>query len=387
MTYLEEIRIFIELVRSEICGSAVPAHIMKQITPDNLIKIYRIAEKHDLTHVVAMALKRNRICLDAGIFKLFQQRLHYAVYRHETKQYEYELICRLFEEEKIVYVPLKGAIISDYYPNAWMRTSSDIDILVREEDLNRAKNLLVSRLGYTILKYNYHDISMASPRRQLFELHFRILENEDSIDLLLDKVWSYVHPIEAGRYQYAMTPEFFVFHAVAHMLYHIKNGGCGVRFLMDIWLLENKIAYDKKMLRRMYRLCGIEKFARYIEKLSRVWFGHEKHDRITEQLEQYIIEGGLFGTLETKVRARHTRTMGKKRYVWHRIWQPYKELKASYPRLERYPVLYPYYVVKRWFKIFNKEDARRFVSEMQLHSTMKQDHIDALKILFEHLRI
>lgn len=387
MTYLEEIRIFIELVKSEICHTKLPSHVAEKITPDNLIKIYRISEKHDLAHVVAMALKRNHLCTDEKIYKTFQQSLHYAMYRYETKRYEYMQICSLLEEAQIVYVPLKGAVICKYYPQPWMRTSSDIDILIREEDLNKAKDLLVSKLHYKIMKYNYHDISMISPQKQLFELHFRILENEDSIDTMLDGVWDYVYPIESGRYEYAMSPEFFVFHAAAHMLYHLKHGGCGVRFLVDVWLLENKTDYDKKKLRRMYKLCEIEKFAGCIEKLANVWFGYAKHDRITEKLEQYVIEGGLFGTLETKVRARKTKTKGKFHYIISRIWQPYKELKASYPKLEKHPVLYPYYAVKRWFKIFNKEDAKKFNSEMRLHSNMKQDSVDMLMELFELLKI
>lgn len=385
--YLDEIKIFTELIKSEICGSALPSDITEQITSENLIKIYRIAEKHDLTHVVAMALKKNQLFVGESIFKVFQQSLHYTVYRYEAKQYEYEQICHLFESEQIVYVPLKGAVIRNYYPEEWMRTSSDIDILVREKDLNRAKDLLVSRLNYTVLKHNYHDIAMLSPRKQIFELHFRILENEDSIDKMLGQVWNHVYPIEPGKYQYAMTPEYFVFHAVAHMLYHMKHGGCGVRFLIDIWLLENKTEYDKKILKRMYKLCDIEKFAKYIEKLSNVWFGEEKHDRITEQLELFVIEGGLFGTFETKVRARKTKSKGQYRYIWNRILQPYKELKASYPKLEKYPVLYPYYMIKRWCKIFNKEAASQIKTEIKLHASMKQDSIDALKELFELLRI
>ena len=54
---------------------------------------------------------------------------------------EYENLCSAFEKAQIPFLPLKGSVIRKYYPEAWMRTSCDIDILVHDEDVGRAKEI------------------------------------------------------------------------------------------------------------------------------------------------------------------------------------------------------------------------------------------------------
>ena len=45
--------------------------------------------------------------------------------------------CNALEKAQIPFVPLKGSVIRKYYPEAWMRTSSDIDVLVHKEDVEK----------------------------------------------------------------------------------------------------------------------------------------------------------------------------------------------------------------------------------------------------------
>jgi hypothetical protein len=69
-----------------------------------------------------------------------------------------------------------------------------------------------------------------------------------------------------------------------------------------------------------------------------------------------------------------------------RFFMPLHEMQASYPKLEKYPVLYPVYSVKRWMKILNSETAGTALKEMQINKKMKQDGIDELKTLFAILK-
>lgn len=41
---------------------------------------------------------------------------------------ESDRIFRLFEENHICYLPLKGCILKDYYPEAFLRQMGDIDV-------------------------------------------------------------------------------------------------------------------------------------------------------------------------------------------------------------------------------------------------------------------
>ena len=382
----QAIRIFIELIRTEICGTPLNPEIAEEITSEMLEKLYKVAKSQDLTHIVGVSLKKHRLLVDEKSIRKFMKPVHSVLLRYELIHHEQTQIYKVFEKAKIVFVPLKGAVIRDFYPEPWMRTSCDIDILVRKEDLEKAKEHLVSELGYTVGRYKYHDVSLYTPAGVHLELHFHIRENEDKIDQQLAKVWDYVHPVEEGRYQYEMTPEYFMFHATAHMAYHFMNGGIGVRYFIDAWILENKFPYDRKVLNQMYKECEIYQFAESM-KLSRVWFDGENHNKITRRVQDYVISGGVFGTLETKVTVRKMQTKGKVKYLKRRIFIPYKEFCASYPKLERLPILYPYYTVKRWFKIFNKHIAKSVAIELKLNRNIVQKDVDDMRKLFKDLKL
>ena len=383
----QAIQLFMNLIRSELTAQPLSSKWKKSITPEVLIDLYQIASKQDQMHMLALALKKNKLLGDDQLSAVFARSLRLAFFRYEATKHTQNQIYEVFEEEEIAYVPLKGAVIRDLYPEAWMRTSCDIDILVREEDLDRAKEALISKLEYRVVKNNYHDIAMLSPNNQLLELHFKILENEEKIDRMLGRVWDYVHPVEEGKYRYEMTNEYLIFHSYAHMLYHFINGGCGMRYVIDIWILEQKLKFDEKRLSRMLKVCEMNAFVTYARKLARVWFENESHDRETNRMQMYIIEAGLFGDTETKVKARKTKTEGKGKYLFQRIFIPYKEFCASYPVLEKYPILYPYLTVKRWFKIFDSQKAEQAIQEIKLNQNMKQDSVKELRELFRKLEL
>ena len=114
-----------------------------KITSDDLAAVYRLAKQHDLAPLVSGFFYRNRITEGGEDLrrKLRQDELM-SVYRHEQMRYAFEEICGIFDEANIPYIPLKGSVIRPYYPEESMRTSCDIDILIHEEDLERAISCL-----------------------------------------------------------------------------------------------------------------------------------------------------------------------------------------------------------------------------------------------------
>lgn len=388
--YLEEInaiQLFINFIKSVLTGQALSADMVAQVTPEVLPKVLQIAAKQDQLHMVAYAMKKHGLLGTDEASAGLASNLRFTLYRHEMLMHEQNAIFQALEEAGVDYVPLKGAVIRDLYPEAWMRTSSDVDILVREEALSQAKDALVSKLGYRVTKNNFHDVALVSPQGLLLELHFKITENEEKMDRMLEKVWEYVSRTEAESHRMEMTKEYLIFHSYAHMLYHFINGGCGIRYVIDIWILEQKLDFDAAKLEKLLEACEMSAFASYARKLARVWFEGEAHDHETSLMEMYIIEAGLFGNVESKVKARKVKAEGKGEYLLQRVFIPYKEFCSSYPILSKYPVLYPYYTVKRWFKIFDRRKAEQAILEIQLNQEMKQESVQKLRELFEKLNL
>ena len=379
------IKLFTQIIKAEVTGGVVGNDVIAQITPEIMDKLYTVSKKHDLSHVVAAVLQKNNLLGEDKLSQRYSQDLYMSVMRYENIQYELERICELFESEQIIHIPLKGSVIRKFYPEPWLRTSCDIDILIHPEDLDRACELLRNRLDYRSEPCSYKDISLYAPSGVHLELHFMIQEDIESLDRVLCKVWEYAHPIAEGGWRYEMTPEFFMFHIFAHMSYHFSGGGCGMRTFVDVWLLMNRMEYDETILQKLCEESNIWQFVLAVRRLARIWFEDEPYDELSRELEAYVVSGGTYGTKETSMTAKKAKTPGRMKYILKRIFVPHRHLCILYPRLEKAPFLYPYYTVVRWCKVLKGDVFKRVTSEAKLNGQIEESQVDELKRLFDKL--
>ena len=123
--------------------------------------------------------------------------------------------------------------------------------------------------------------------------------------------------------------------------------------------MNKKVQYDKAELAKLLKNSGFLQFAEACEKLASVWFDGAENDEIGERLQEYILEGGVFGTLHSSLGMQHAKKVGRFKYFMSRIFISNKELRVKYPQLENRPWLVPIYHVRRWFKpVLQKESSK-----------------------------
>ncbi len=317
----------------------------KNVSHETLKQIFITADKQDMTHLVSAALSPSNQNPSLDRIKLT------AVYRRQQLDTETERVCTLLEREGIDHIPLKGAVISKYYPEAWMRTSCDVDILVKREDLDKAITAITSQLDYEDLGRDYHDHRLRSKNATLLELHFSLEENSPDLDKVLSHAWEYATLADGSSHRYAFDDEFLLFHLIAHTQYHFLSGGCGVKPFLDLWVLKNTLSFDEQKLQALLDQSGSKLFYQGCLRLVDVWFEDAPHDTLTSQMEQYILSGGAYGTLSNRASAKG----GKLKYIISRTFLSKKELTAYFPPLETKPYLLPYYQLKRWTLLLRKK--------------------------------
>lgn len=323
-----------------------------QIDDERMKKIYELSLRHDVCHLVGSALDKCGLMPKGEIGDGFNKALLLAVHRCSKIDYEYKRICNLFESEKIPFIPLKGSVIKNYYPKRWHRTSCDIDILVKESDLDKAETLLCEKLSF-ISEHtrNAHDVILNSKGGVHLELHFNIKKNLEYIDRLLGRVWDYASPKSEGSYEHIVTEEYFLFHQVAHLTNNFVRGGCGLRAFLDLYILLERKKHDEEIFLNMIRECEIERFYEQILKLIGAWFMGLEKDELSQRVESYILVGGAYGSSENRVSTVMEKNGGKLKYTLKRIFLPYNDLKKQYPALEKRKWLTPFYQIRRWFRI------------------------------------
>lgn len=353
----------------------------------NLEPLYKLSKAHDMAHIVADSLYKNGLLQNDEVSKKFFKQQVLAIRRYEHINYEIAKISETFEQAKIPFIPLKGSVIRQYYPEPWMRTSCDIDILVHEEDLDRAVEVLKDHLLYRAKGHrDYHDVSLYSPSGVHLELHFSIKENIESLDILLSKIWDYSNLIEGSKYQYRQTNEYLLFHLIAHMSYHFVSGGCGIRPFLDLFLVQQKLSFDVMKVQEFLSSCALQKFYDCAAELSKVWFDQEKYGAVTSKMQAYILQGGVYGSLEERVAAKQGKKGGTLQYAWSRIFLSTKVLANYYPCIKKHTWLSPFCQIHRWIRILG--DSTRFqrsINELKFNHSVSEEKVNQVKQLLDEV--
>ncbi len=376
----------IGLLQNAVTGAEVDASLYTTLSDEDQKKLYALAKKHDVAHLLGAAFEKNGLFEGSEVAAAAQKKTFTAVYRYEGLRYELERVCATLNGAMLPYLPLKGSVLRALYPELWMRTSCDIDILVRESDLDRAVALISEQLGFTVGVRGAHDVSLHSPAGVHLELHFTLIESEviGKADAPLLDVWELARPVENSS-MYELPDALFYYYHVAHMAKHFVNGGCGIRPFLDLWLLCHKVDFDEQARVSLLESGGLSRFAQTAQALCEAWFGEAEHTDLTRQVEQYVLYGGVYGNLSNRVSVQQTRQGGKLKYAFSRIWLPYRIISVYYPILKKHKWLLPVCQVRRWFKLLFGGKLKSSINELNINQSTASDEVARTKQFLQQL--
>ena len=354
------------LIKSAVLGEPISEEIKNNFEKTALFNVFNISKMHDVAHIVGAGLRKNGLMVkEDAVYEKFRQEEMTAVMRYERINYEIESLRKILADGKIPFMLLKGAVIRKYYPQPWMRTSCDIDVLVHEETLDDAVKILKAHNYRQEGDKNFHDVSLFSPSGVHLELHYTLKENKAIIDKVLEQVWDYSFKDKDGDFEFFQTNEFLLYHLLAHMSYHFVRGGCGIRSFLDIYILTKSMKFDENKLRALCDEASLTEFYNNVKALAEVWFGGEEHSELTLKTENYIVRGGVYGTIANSVLVSQAQKGGKFKNIMHRIFLPYDTLKYRYKVLEKHKWLTPFFWVVRWFSLLKRDTFKRSVNELK----------------------
>ena len=377
-------KIFFALLRFEIDGMELCDDVKNLITDDLLPLLFKLSKIHDLAHLIGDALDKNGLLVDgSNAKKFFIKERNLAIFRYERIQYEYDLIVRALEQFGIKFVPLKGSIIRKYYPEPWMRTSCDIDILVKESELDNIAKKLCDTLGYSCENQKtVNELSLFSSSGVHLELHYDLTEGDKYGKNILSNIWDYAVQKEGCNECELIDPIFYFYH-IAHMAKHFRGGGCGIRSFLDLKVLQKRFKYNREIVDQLLVEWGLKQFEEYAIRLADCWASGVKDENLSV-MEKYIFYGGIYGVMEQHVAARKGKDTAAQ-YIRKRIFMPYEELKKRYKILEKHKWLTPIFEIGRWFSVFNPQRSKQAIKELEKLQTMDIEKQREITQMFSNL--
>ena len=177
--------------------------------------------------------------------KLHQTHLSTAA-RNLISLHSTHLILTALREAGIQAMGLKGVYLLEHvYPEISTRSMSDIDILVKKQDLSKSLQVMRS-LGYRTTSYfnlsdeNFdtkHVPPMEKDGLHPVELHWTLLEEDEPFRIDADDLWRRAIPARIADVETAaLCPEDLILHLSLHLTYqHYLT--LGLRGLLDIALV------------------------------------------------------------------------------------------------------------------------------------------------------
>ena len=329
--------------------------------------LYSFAKWHQIQHLVDYAMH----CVqDSVATSNFYSSASMTIQQADAARKASET----FSNAEIDHILLKGTVIRDLYPERWMRNSCDIDILVRDEDLAKASDVLKG-LGYEQIELvTIHDISFYKGILHI-ELHYRLIEDFRIAEAaaILNNLWDYAVPTKESKHMFVLPDDLAYLYHVAHMAKHFGDGGCGIRPVLDTWILNNRWEHDRAVRDVLLKQAGLDKFEDAIRRLSEYWFGSGSAEGLAD-IERYIFKGGAYGNSEQRHKVKKSRT-GRLGYILSRAFMGYKPLCYKYPVLKKHPYLFPIMEIWRWHEFFgtnHKNHAKELKDTLKMSEDVKE---------------
>ena len=337
----------------------------------DLEAVYEYVKISGISAITFMALENAVDVVDehSFMFEWKKMRLN-AMRRNLLFDKERSEITNFLEQNGIWYLPLKGSVIKEMYPNPEMREMNDNDILIDQNGRDQAKEFMLSR-GYQVKPNDKGVIDDKGNSDEFikdpffyFELHKFLIEERYS-----PKQYDYFLSIKDRlikdtdkEYGYHMSDEDFYLYMICHAHKHFSRNGMGIRFLMDeyVFLKEKGETLDNDYINEKIREFGLEQFDADLRKVSKMAFDEDEEcleDSLSDSekaLYDSCLGAGVFGNIETRwkneayeMSANSTDTITKKEYIKNRLFPDENWYRIYHPFVYKHKIVKPFFTIYR----------------------------------------
>ncbi len=282
-------------------------------------------------------------------------------------------VCRALREAGIAAIVLKGMAVNRCYPNPELRSMGDVDILVHNQDMEKASEVLLL-LGYRIIdNTNGKHMEFAKMNTVPIELHRLLSEYEfvENSDLFHQEIWRNLLEVPLGNSTAnILSWDMQILHMCIHMATHLIYKGFGLRQLCDFIVVcqTKKHEINWEIVSEDSVKFGINQFLLAVFQVCNRLFRIDipealKSDAMTQckQIDDFvedILKGGAFGQYDINRIAVNTiiKNTGKKeKYMKNRILNAISILFPSGINLSKRPYYsylksYPYLLPLAWIQ-------------------------------------
>lgn len=366
---------FLDMVSASIKGLPIPS------CPENISGelIYKLSVRNAVQGILYLAVQSGAVTLSAETESKLQKSYRAILAREATQQEEIEYIRNAFNEENIEFMFLKGTHLKSLYPTPQMRFMVDMDILVKEESMDKGGKLILAR-GFTQEMNNGKDIVLVKKPFLTIELHKMLFVEDYFMHDYFKSVWNRVELVNG--FEYKMPVNDLYVYTLAHLAEHYLEAGSCFRPLMDLYLMEKTYSeLDFEYINEQFEKIGIEKFAVKIRQLYKCAFDGADYNDDLITMENYIVFGAPVNNAEEVSRVALTKQTKSQRLL-NSLFPGLRHMKLRYSILQKLPFLLPVFWIVRIFEFIFKKNSE-ISNKKDKISHVDSESVDIMKEIFE----
>ena len=364
---------------SSVINDAEPLGLPEKMT---LEELYAYQKDQDVSNMAYVALKK--LGYKAAELSSFAEDYKLNVLREARFELAGQQVFDAFEKAGIDFLPLKGALLKNLYPNPALRTFTDIDIYVGDK-IGEAEKVLFE-LGYEKTGAEDHnDVSYTKKPSIHIELHRDLFPDDYDFEGYFDEPFKHTELKDGyGHFHVYRTDDFFI-HVLCHLYKHFTFGGCGLRQYLDIYVMTKKLGLDLEYISSELESFGMSGFLETTLTLNRFFFDGEKPTEETVEIADFVLNNTTFGSADIRLVLDYDKGHGEKRSMWGNImyfadrWQlKYSQMKLRYRFLKYLPFLLPFCWIHRFFAalLFRRNVIKSSVNDVGKMNSDFSDYIN-----------
>lgn len=246
-----------------------------------------------------------------------------------------------FEEKGLYNLALKGIHTKLRYPQDNMRSMGDLDILCKPEQGPQVRQAMED-LGYGGFEEGRKHDHYSRPPYVAVEMHRQLVSVSSRFDSYCNGIWERCVNLPGCQYSFAMPIEDEYLYTLIHMVEHFKQGGVGIRFVLDVYVYDTRVEMDRERLQRELEKLKLLDFYLNIVRLAHFWFDAEggEADPLILSLADFVMSGGVYGS-KRNAQDLAVSKGGRMRFLLQACFPGYREMQSMFPWLSKCPALLP----------------------------------------------
>ncbi len=236
-------------------------------------KVLKYGKEHEVANIAFVSVENLHTKPNEEVYTKWKTVYAFSIQRHTNQMNACNKIVAALNNACIRHIEAQGTIMKRLYPHPEWRMMSDIDFIIDKENLNAAEEVM-KKLGFETKNPNGVEVDAYGKNGIAVELHSDFFDPNSMCYGTISDAFSMATQT-GNTYSYSISDTAFYLYNLLHCIKHYLQRGVGIRRIMDLYLMKEKLAnrVDFQLIEKVLAENRYKDVANDLFAVADKWFG------------------------------------------------------------------------------------------------------------------